>query len=119
MPTHGKLDYVEFPARDLSATKSFFASVFGWSFVDYGPDYTAFSGEGLDGGFFKAELAAQTPNGSALLVFYSENLEETEAKIISSGGKIVKPIFEFPGGRRFHFTEPSGNELAVWSASGA
>ncbi|EOD80883.1 Glyoxalase family protein [Grimontia indica] len=115
MNQHGKLNYVEFPARDLLATKSFFSEAFGWTFTDYGPDYTAFSDEGLDGGFFRAEMCSETSNGGALLVFYSESLEQTEINVKQTGGKIVKPIFEFPGGRRFHFTEPSGNEFAVWS----
>ena len=115
MNEHGKINYIEFPSRDLAATKAFFEAVFGWSFVDYGPEYTAFSNEGLHGGFFKSELAATSENGSALVIFYSERLEETESKVTSAGGRIVKPIFTFPGGRRFHFTEPSGNELAVWS----
>lgn len=115
MAAHEKMNYVEFPAKDLNATKRFFESAFGWSFTDYGPDYTAFSDQGLDGGFYKADLAATTATGSALIVFYSERLEETQAKVEKAGGKIVKPIFSFPGGRRFHFVEPSGNEFAVWS----
>ncbi|USH04943.1 VOC family protein [Grimontia kaedaensis] len=115
MNQHGKLNYVEFPARDLLATKSFFSEAFGWTFTDYGPDYTAFSDQGLDGGFFRAEMCSETSNGGALLVFYSESLEQTEINVKQTGGKIVKPIFDFPGGRRFHFTEPSGNEFAVWS----
>lgn len=115
MPLHEKLDYVEFPARDLSATKRFFHDAFGWAFEDHGPDYAAFSGQGLDGGFFKSELAAQTSHGSALLIFYSACLEDTLAKVTAAGGEITKPIFSFPGGRRFHFVEPSGNEFAVWS----
>lgn len=115
MPAHDKINYVEYPARDLSTTKAFFQAAFGWTFVDYGPAYTVFADEGLDGGFFQSDLAARTGNGSALVVFYSERLEETLAKVVDAGGHIVKPIFLFPGGRRFHFTEPSGNEFAVWS----
>jgi predicted enzyme related to lactoylglutathione lyase len=114
MQENGKIDYVEFPARNLSATKAFFERVFGWSFVDYGPTYSSFSGQGLDGGFYEADMAASIENGSALIVLYSERLEETQAEVEAAGGRIVKPIFSFPGGRRFHFTEPSGNELAVW-----
>jgi len=79
----------------------------------------AFSDEGLDGGFFRSEAAARTDRGSALIVFYSDDLEGTLSKVVAAGGEIVKPIFSFPGGRRFHFTEPSGNELAAWSRSGA
>ncbi|WP_308364519.1 MULTISPECIES: VOC family protein [unclassified Microbulbifer] len=115
MSEHEKLNYVELPSRSLPDTKAFFENAFGWSFVDYGPDYTAFSNQGLDGGFFKADMNSSTENGAALLVFYSSDLEGTLEKVAKSGGKIVKPIFSFPGGRRFHFTEPCGNEFAVWS----
>ena len=119
MNDHEKLNYVEFASANLQATKSFFEQAFNWSFVDYGPEYTAFSGQGLDGGFFKADMCSSTFNGAALLVFYSNNIEVTLAKVAEAGGKIIKPIFSFPGGRRFHFTEPSGNEFAVWSNAGA
>ena len=115
MNEHEKLNYVEFSAHDLAATKAFFSEVFDWSFEDYGPEYTAFSNVGLDGGFFKSEKSSSTETGGALLVFYSNNLEATLSKIEKAGGKIIKPIFQFPGGHRFHFTEPSGNEFAVWS----
>lgn len=115
MPQHEKINYVEYPSRDLQGTKLFFARVFGWEFVDYGAEYAAFSGEGLDGGFFKSGLAARTANGSALIVFYSDNLQGTLEKVVSAGGEVVKPIFDFPGGRRFHFFEPGGNEFAVWA----
>jgi uncharacterized protein len=114
MLEHEKINYVEFPARNLKATKAFFEAAFGWSFVDYGPDYVAFSDQGLDGGFFKSDLAASTARGSALIVVYSERLEETQSKVERAGGRILKPIYAFPGGRRFHFAEPSGNEFAVW-----
>lgn len=115
MPEHEKLDYVEFPARDLSATRAFFNQAFGWQFEEFGPDYCAFAGQGLDGGFYRSELYSSTQVGAALLVFYSDDLEATLARVQQAGGKIVKPIFDFPGGRRFHFTEPSENEFAVWS----
>ncbi|HSR68240.1 MAG TPA: VOC family protein [Acidobacteriota bacterium] len=115
MSAHQKINYVEFPANDLQATKSFFRKTFGWSFQDYGPTYTSFSDSGLAGGFFKSGLKASTADGSALVVLYSSDLEETYEKVVKAGGSIVKEIFSFPGGRRFHFTEPSGNELAVWS----
>jgi len=114
MNVHEKINYVEYPARNLAATKAFFEAAFGWAFVDYGPEYAAFSDQGLDGGFFRADLAASTDKGSALIVFYSKRLEETLGNVERAGGKVVKPIFKFPGGRRFHFTEPSGNEFAVW-----
>lgn len=115
MPAHEKLNYVEFPAKDLAATKAFFSQTFGWAFTDYGPEYTSFSNEGLDGGFFLANQACTTAKGGALLVFYSSDLEQTQEKVTTHGGKVVQAIFSFPGGRRFHFTEPSGNEFAVWS----
>lgn len=112
-PEHGKIDYVEVPVKDLSLAKAFFQAAFGWRFTDYGPSYAAFS-EGLDGGFFESNLVASVDRGSALVVLYSERLEETQAAVEDAGGLIVKPIFSFPGGRRFHFTEPSGSEFAVW-----
>lgn len=119
MHEHEKIDYVEFPAQDLAATKTFFSQVFGWDFVDYGPEYAAFSNQGLDGGFYKSELQSSTEDGAALIVFYSHDLAGTLAKIEQAGGVIARPIFTFPGGRRFHFTEPSGNEFAVWSDKNA
>ena len=115
MNAHEKVNYVELPAKDLVATKNFFIQAFDWDFQDFGPDYTAFSKQGIDGGFFKSELASTTDNGGALIVFYSNNLDETQEKIVNANGNIIKPIFTFPGGRRFHFKEPSGNEFAVWS----
>lgn len=115
MRQHEKLDYVEFPARDLAATQAFFSQAFGWKFEDFGPDYCAFSKQGLDGGFYRSDLYSSTQIGAALLVFYSDDLEATLARVEQAGGTVVKPVFDFPGGRRFHFTEPSGNELAVWS----
>jgi predicted enzyme related to lactoylglutathione lyase len=115
MNEHEKINYVEFPARNIEATKAFFTAVFGWTFEDFGPDYTAFSDQGIDGGFFKSDLSSSTEKGSALIIFYSKELENTQAKIEDAGGKIIKPIFSFPGGRRFHFADPSGNEFAVWS----
>ncbi len=118
MNEHGKISYVEFPAKDLDATKQFFSAAFGWKFVDYGPDYTSFSDEGLNGGFFKSDLASSTAAGSALIVFYSKELEATQSKIENAGGSIVRPTFSFPGGRRFHFNDPNGNEYAVWSDLG-
>lgn len=112
---HEKLNYVEFAARDLAATKAFFTAAFGWQFADYGPDYCAFEGEGLDGGVYRAELCSQSAQSGALLVFYSADIEATQSKVSQHGGTIVRPLFDFPGGRRFHFVEPSGNEFAVWS----
>jgi len=115
MKGHEKINYLEFPAANLEATRAFFETVFGWSFSDFGPDYSAFSEASVDGGFYRAELASKTADGGALVVFYSEDLETTQAKIEGAGGVILKTIFDFPGGRRFQFCEPSGNEFAVWS----
>ena len=115
MSNNLKLNYVEFPAADLNATKQFFEKAFGWSFQDYGPDYTAFSGQGLDGGFYRSQLSSIASKGAALLVLLSTNLELSQSVVESAGGKISTAIFSFPGGRRFHFIEPSGNEFAVWS----
>lgn len=115
MNKHEAINYIEFPAKDLAATKHFFNTVFNWSFVDYGPDYVAIEDAGVDGGFFKSDLTISTKNGSALIVIYSQNLEQTQSKIEAAGGAIIKAIFSFPGGRRFHFTEVNGNEFAVWS----
>ena len=115
MTEHIKINYLEIPVKNIEATKAFFTEAFGWSFVDYGPEYTAFSNEGIDGGFFKSELTVSTDGGSALIVFYSKQLEQTQLEIENAGGLIAKPIFTFPGGRRFHFNDPNGNEYAVWS----
>lgn len=110
-----RIDYVEFPARDLNATKAFFSRVFGWEFEDHGPDYCSFQAPGLKGGFFRSRLHSHTEQGGALLVLHSPDLEASESRVVQAGGLITQPIFAFPGGRRFHFTEPSGNELGVWS----
>ncbi|WP_394201291.1 VOC family protein [Marinagarivorans algicola] len=114
-PEHEKLNYVEFPANNLLATKAFFGQVFNWQFQDYSPRYIAFTHAGLDGGFYQSHACSHSVQGAALLVFYSHHLERSLDKIKAAGGVITKPIFDFPGGRRFHFTEPSGNEFAVWS----
>lgn len=118
MPEHEKVNYLEFAAKDLDATKAFFTQVFDWAFEDYGPEYTAFSNAGIDGGFYAADMAAKPDTGSALVVFYSNDLEGTLEKVSAAGGVIAKEVFTFPGGRRFHFREPSGNEFAVWSDQG-
>ena len=107
-----RIDYIEFGATDVARTKQFYQQVFGWKFEDYGPDYTSFQDGRLSGGFTKdAPVRAANP----LVVIYATRLEDTEAKIKQAGGKIVKKPYSFPGGRRFHFSDPSGNELAVWT----
>lgn len=110
-----KIDYIEAPSRDLELTKAFFAKLFAWEFVDYGPEYTAFSDGRLNGGFFKSETVASTKSGSALVVFYSAELEAIQAQVIALGGVVCQEIFSFPGGRRFQFIEPGGSEFAIWS----
>lgn len=118
MNRHEKIDYVEFAANDMEATKAFFGVVFGWVFTDYGPDYMDSPGGGIMTGFFRANLQSTSAGGGALVTFYSSDLVATRDKIKQAGGTIVKPIFSFPGGRRFQFTEPSGNEFAAWSDQG-
>ena len=115
MNAHEKINYLEFPSNDIQKSKDFFSRVFGWSFQDFGQQYTAFPNQGINGGFYRSNLHSSTSNGAALIVFYSENLENTLDKIKNSGGTIIKSTFSFPGGRRFHFAEPCGNEFAVWS----
>lgn len=115
MTKNNKINYIEIPAKNIEATKAFFSEVFGWSFVDYGPDYCSFAAQGVDGGFYKSDLVVATAKGSPLIVLYSNALEISRDKIEQAGGAIIKPIFSFPGGRRFHFSDPNGNEFAVWS----
>lgn len=112
MRVDGKIDYVELPGVDLPKVKAFYGDAFGWKFTDYGPGYTAFE-EGIDGGFHGGEAVDAKP----LIILYAHDLEAMEAKVRAAGGKITKSIFAFPGGRRFHFTDPAGNELAVWSST--
>ncbi len=107
-----RVDYIEFPTTNIDATKTFYSEVFGWEFTDYGPDYTSFTDGRLSGGF---TVTSEFTVGGPLVVLYAMNLEEIKAGIRESGGRIAREIFEFPGGRRFHFIDPSGNELAVWS----
>ncbi len=115
MNRENTINYIEIPASDLERTKAFFSDLFGWEFVDYGADYSAFNDGQLDGGFYTSGKAASMETGSVLVVFYRDDLEKAVTDVEAAGGKIVKPIFPFPGGRRFHFTDPSGNEFAIWS----
>jgi uncharacterized protein len=112
-----QIDYVELPTADTARAKRFYREVFGWKFEDYGPDYTSFFDGRLAGGFTKEvpPPSPDLPSRSVLLVIYASDLDATQKLIQSAGGKIVKEIFSFPGGRRFHFTDPDGNQLAVWS----
>ncbi len=113
---HHTINYLEFTAPDLAAVKKFYSTVFGWTFQDWGVDYVSFSAKeaGIDGGFRRA-AAPSTSEDTPLAVLYSNNLEATEAAIVAAGGSISIPVFTFPGGRRFHFSDGCGNTLAVWS----
>jgi predicted enzyme related to lactoylglutathione lyase len=110
-----RVDYVELSVTDLSAAKAFYSSVFGWKMQDWGPDYASFEDGRLTGGF---RLMEEVSGGGPLVIIYAVDLESVEASVRANGGMVVKEIFSFPGGRRFHFTDPSGNELAVWSDQG-
>lgn len=110
--TDAKINYLELAASDLSAIKTFYQTAFNWQFTDYGEEYTA---DTVEGGFYQADLRSTTSTGGVLIVFFTDDLAAMQSKIETAGGKIVRNIFEFPGGRRFHFTDPCGNELAIWS----
>lgn len=112
MNRHNRINYIEFKAPDLQKIKDFYSKTFGFTFTDYGPDYTAFNDGSLDGGFEKGNPKSVT---GALVILYSQNLDETFEIIKQNGGIIVQEPYEFPGGRRFHFKDPGGNELAVWT----
>ncbi len=103
------IDYVELAGGDLPRTKAFYAAAFGWSFTDYGPEYAAMTNAGLDGGF------SATEQGPPLVILKTDDLETAFERVQASGAEITQPIFEFPGGRRFHFRDPAGNVLAVWA----
>ena len=118
-PEHNfQMDYIEFPASDIAATKRFYSQVFGWEFTDYGPGYTSFHDGRLAGGFNSESQSAgadSVKTRGVLVVLYATSLDDTYRKVKAAGGKIVRESFEFPGGKRFHFADPNGNELAVWS----
>ena len=114
MDAANKIDYIEFQATNLQATRKFFEELCGWKFTDYGPDYTSFEDGRIAGGFARGDKAPTSPSGSALIVLHHPRLEKTRQRVVDLGGKVTVEIFSFPGGRRFHFTEPSGNELAFW-----
>ena len=119
MNENEKISYIEFPAKDIESTKKFFSTVFGWSFKDYGDDYSVVANAGVNAGFYKSEQNSSVATGSVLIVIYCKELKKTAQKVEQAGGSIVKPIFSFPGGRRFHFSDPCGNEYAVWSDKNA
>jgi predicted enzyme related to lactoylglutathione lyase len=106
------IDYIEFPCADIGRVKAFYGEVFGWKFQDWGPTYTSFHDGRIGGGFTTdAQVSATGP----LVVFYAADLEGIQSKVLAAGGKVVRETFDFPGGRRFHFADPEGNILAVWS----
>jgi hypothetical protein len=107
-----RIDYIEFPVPDVSAAKNFYSFVFGWEFTDYGPDYTSFSDGRLAGGF---ATASKVIPGGPLLVLYALDLNRLQDSIVSHGGTVTREPYDFPGGRRFHFRDPFGYELAVWT----
>ncbi|MPY26560.1 VOC family protein [Shewanella psychropiezotolerans] len=115
MNAHHAINYIEMPVADISATKQFFEQVFDWEFVDYGPEYTCFTNAGIAGGFYLSEQIFDLAKGTPLVVLYSSQLEASMARVEGAGGEVSKAIFSFPGGRRFHFKDPSGNEFAIWS----
>ena len=115
--THHAIDYIEINVTDLAAAKEFYAAAFGWAFNDYGPDYAGIrspDGEGEVGGL---NPGREPKPGGPLVLLYSDDLDATVTAVDSAGGRIVEAPYEFPGGRRFHFADPAGNELGVWAAS--
>ena len=113
------INYVEFNVADIGRSKRFYGDAFGWTFTDYGPAYCEFSDGHMKGGFDASEPSRAGEGGHArgpLVVLYGSDLADVQTSVEAAGGRIVKPVFELPGGRRFHFTDPDGYELAVWSA---
>jgi len=115
MNAENRIDYIEIPARDPAVAREFFSELFGWKFTDYGPDYTSFTDGRMAGGFRRFDAACDSASGSVLVVFYKQDLEAAKNRVESLGGEVTRDIFRFPGGSRFHFTDPNGNEYAVWS----
>jgi predicted enzyme related to lactoylglutathione lyase len=110
---HHAIDYIELTVTDVAEAKRFYTAAFEWAFNDYGPDYAGIQGQGREIGGLRKDASVRA--GGPLLVLYSRTLDDTVTKVQEAGGRIVKPPYSFPGGRRFHFSDPSGNELAVWS----
>lgn len=115
MHYHHKINYIEIPVKAMASSKAFFNQVFGWEFDDFGDDYAAIRGAGIDGGLYVSEHVVDADKGSVLVVLYSDDLAASQTTIETAGGKIKTPVFEFPGGRRFHFYDRNGNEYAIWS----
>lgn len=116
MSIHHKIDYIELPATDMQASTAFYATAFGWSFADWGPNYQAFKDAGLEGGLRKED--ARAIKGGTLMIIYSDDLKASEAAVSQAGAEIIHRE-DFPGGSRFHFLDPAGNEVAVWRKSDA
>jgi predicted enzyme related to lactoylglutathione lyase len=108
-----RIDYVEFNVADIGAAKTFYGAAFGWRFTDYGENYCEFDDGRLKGGF--TNLSSVRAAGGPLVILYAEKLEDVLSSVEKAGGTIAKPITAFPGGRRFHFVDKDGYELAVWS----
>ena len=109
-----RIHYVELPSADLARSRAFYGAAFGWSFTDHGPDYLAFSDGRLEGGFARADAVSPAPGG-VLVILRARDLDAARAAVAAAGGRILTEPYAFPGGRRFHFADPDGHELAVWS----
>ncbi len=116
MRRENRIDYIEIPATDPATAREFFSALFGWEFVEWGPDYLSFNDGRLDGGIRRSEEPA--PSSGVLVVFYSEDIERDLHRVVELGATISQDIFSFPGGRRFHFVDPVGNEYAIWASDG-
>ncbi|WP_397410674.1 VOC family protein [Polaromonas sp.] len=108
-----RINYIELNVRNIGQAKAFYGQAFGWTFTDYGPEYTEFSDGAMKGGF--TTLAPPSPAGGPLVVLYANQLEAARDSVIAAGGTISREIFPFPGGRRFHFRDVDGYELGIWS----
>jgi len=110
------IDYIEFAVDDIDRSKAFYGEAFGWTFTDYGAEYCEFTDGHMKGGFdASGDVSCAVSPGGPLVVLYGTDLAKIMGRVEAAGGRIAKPIFEFPGGRRFHFTDPDGYELAVWT----
>lgn len=112
---HHSINYIELASTDLDATKAFYRAAFGWEFQDWGDAYVSFSGAGIDGGFAHDPDGRKPGTDGTLVVLYSDDLEASESAVVAAGGRVSIAAYGFPGGRRFHFIDPSGNELAIWT----
>lgn len=111
---HHAIDYVELTVTDLDGAERFYAEAFGWEFADHGPAYAGILGDGGEVGGLRLDAEPPRPGGPLVLLF-SADLDATVAAVEAAGGRITDGPYAFPGGRRFHFADPSGNELGVWA----